>query len=155
MGSGRGVGLNFVAPPVAGKAALELLGWEGDSACAPVIADRVLVKNSHHNPWLAGASGWDGLISSAAGKKRACEPCPWLRAQRLQLHKELKWGRGVCPALAQQHPACSAVGHSLGQLWPCQPVQAQPGTAGGQRPPGTTPVASLDVATQFWEEERF
>lgn len=38
MGSGGGVALGFVAQPVAGEAALELLDSGGDSAHAPVIA---------------------------------------------------------------------------------------------------------------------
>lgn len=53
MGSDGEVALSFIAQPVAGKAALELLGWEGDSTCAPVIADRVLVKNKSLQP-MAG-----------------------------------------------------------------------------------------------------
>ena len=79
---------------------------------------------------------WDGSTSSAAGTQSCCEPCARLRAQRLQPHKEPVRGRGVCPALAQQHPACSAARLSPGLLRHCQPVQAQLGTAGGQRAPG-------------------
>lgn len=79
MGSVGGVALHFVAQPVTGKAPLELLGCKGDSACALVIADKDFGKKySHHNPWLAGASCWDGFISSASGNRRACDLCPWL-----------------------------------------------------------------------------
>lgn len=62
------VALSFVAQPVAGKAALELLGWEGDSACAPVIADRVLVKNT-----VTTTHGWQVPVAQpgTAGGQRA------------------------------------------------------------------------------------
>lgn len=65
MGSGGGVASGFVAQPMAGEAALELLGWGGGSACTPMIVVSELQRQIQSPQPVAGRCqllGWIHLL---------------------------------------------------------------------------------------------